>query len=165
MSLGFVLVLLTGAMPGGPCKHCESVVLADSGDVLSANETEVVEVAPAVEPVAPVNPRLLEPSVSSASRRSTGPYWLFGGAGVVAMGAVFAGFVATRTAAVWNEGCPDMGPCEAGFTRQRYEDDRARIDAERQTSNALWGLAAVTAVSAVVWYLLERPSAPVVASP
>ena len=93
--------------------------------------------------------------VRLSKNRSAGPL-LLGGAGVLAVGAAAAlGVVAQARVEDWQEACPPGMPCSPGFTRARFEDDRAAVDRARIGSNVLWGAAGAALVGALVWYLFD----------
>lgn len=92
--------------------------------------------------------------VTMEKNRSSTP-WLLGGVGVVAGGvALGLGALAEGTAGDWDGACT-TGRCAPGFTRERYDDDRATVDRLRVSANGLLVVSAVAVVAGVVWFLLD----------
>lgn len=102
--------------------------------------------------------RLGEPvrlEASLSKRRSLGP-WILGGAGLLAAGAGAALAVSAQLRADdWVEGCPSGGSCAPGFTRERFLSDEDAISVENGAAAVLLAAGAASAVSAVVWFILD----------
>lgn len=87
-------------------------------------------------------------------RRSNSPY-IVAGAGVAAgLAGVLLGVVASSTANEWKDACAGAH-CEAGFTRQRYDDERSNVERYRVSANALYVVSIAAVTAGVVWYALD----------
>lgn len=89
-----------------------------------------------------------------SKRRSSSPY-IVGGIGVAAaIGATVLGVLANSTASDWKDACAS-GQCTAGYTRERYEDDRSNVDRYRVSANALFVASGLAIAGGVIWFLVD----------
>ncbi len=96
--------------------------------------------------------------VAMAKNRSSGPTYL--AAGGLAAGGVAAllGALVYRRAGAWGDACQPAMPCDAGYSRDRYDSDKSFIDGGRNVSTALSVGAGLALVGAAVWYLMDPGS-------
>jgi hypothetical protein len=99
-------------------------------------------------------------AIDLEKNRSNGPL-ILGGAGVASViaGAILGGVVKSK-ADGWSDACRAGMPCAAGYTRERYESDRASIDRGRTVANALYGVGGAAILAGVIWFFLDPGTDP-----
>ncbi len=93
-------------------------------------------------------------TVELEKNRSTRPL-LLGGIGLAAVAAgVIVGVTTKNTVDGWEAACGG-GPCDEGFTRERYARDESAVGRGTLVTNGLLVAGAAAVIGAVVWYVLD----------